>query len=146
MLKCREPFRQLRLTVVLRRKTVRRRCAQNLQNRRRHRRVVYPRRRGAALFVEPADVRPHRSLHGQDRRARDDLLERVPELRTTNLSLTLLKLISDEEARLSAILPKLPAAKEKRVVQALPAAALGERWSVRALQLIQVAQASQRSA
>jgi transcription elongation GreA/GreB family factor len=33
-------------------------------------------------------------------------------------------------------LPKLPAAKEKRVLQALPAA-LGERWSARALQLMQ---------
>jgi len=58
---------------------------------------------------------------------RDDLLERVPELRATNLSLTLEKLITDEEARLSAILPKLPAAKERRVVQAMPLA-LGDRW------------------
>jgi len=32
--------------------------------------------------------------------------------------------------------PKLPAAKEKRVLQALPAA-LGDRWSARALQLMQ---------
>lgn len=62
---------------------------------------------------------------------RDDLLEKVPELKATNLSLTLLKLINDEEARLSIILPKLPAAKERRVVQAMPAA-LGERWTRRA--------------
>ena len=67
---------------------------------------------------------------------RDDLLARVPELRTTNLSLTLAKLITDEEPRLVLILPKLPAAKEKRVLQALPSV-LGSRWSARALQLMQ---------
>ncbi len=67
---------------------------------------------------------------------RDDLLERVPQLRTTHVGLTLVKLISDEESRLISILPKLPAAKEKRVLQALPAA-LEERWSTRALRLMQ---------
>src|SRR5438105_773965 len=69
---------------------------------------------------------------------RDDLLERVPQLRTTHIGLTLVKLISDEESRLISILPKLPAAKEKRILQALPAA-LGERWSTRALRLMQAA-------
>ncbi|PYK87361.1 MAG: hypothetical protein DMF47_03520 [Verrucomicrobia bacterium] len=67
---------------------------------------------------------------------RDDLLERVPQLRTTHIGLTLVKLISDEESRLISILPKLPAAKEKRILQALPAA-LGECWSTRALRLMQ---------
>jgi len=67
---------------------------------------------------------------------RDDLLEHVPQLRTTHIGLTLVKLISDEESRLISILPKLPAAKEKRILQALPAA-LGERWSTRALRLMQ---------
>ena len=67
---------------------------------------------------------------------RDDLLERFPQLKTTHIGLTLAKLISDEEKRLIAILPKLPAAKEKRVLQALPNA-LDERWSARALQLMQ---------
>jgi len=67
---------------------------------------------------------------------RDDLLERVPQLGTTHIGLTLVKLISDEETRLISILPKLPAAKEKRVLQALPAA-LGERWTMRALRLMQ---------
>jgi transcription elongation GreA/GreB family factor len=67
---------------------------------------------------------------------RDDLLERVPQLGTTHIGLTLVKLISDEESRLISILPKLPAAKEKRVLQALPAA-LGERWTTRALRLMQ---------
>jgi len=62
---------------------------------------------------------------------RDDLLEKIPELKATNLSLNLGKLINDEEGRLHMILPKLPSAKERRVVQALPAA-LGERWTRRA--------------
>ena len=67
---------------------------------------------------------------------RDDLLERVPKLHPTHVGLTVAKLIQDEQARLIVILPKLPAAKEKRVLQALPAA-LGERWTERALQLMQ---------
>ncbi len=67
---------------------------------------------------------------------RDDLLESFPQLKTTHIGLTLEKLIVDEERRLVLILPKLPAAKEKRILQALPAA-LGERWSARALQLMQ---------
>ena len=67
---------------------------------------------------------------------RDDLMQRFPELKTTHIGLTLAKLIADEEKRLVLLLPKLPAAKEKRVLQNLPAA-LGERWSARALQLMQ---------
>jgi transcription elongation GreA/GreB family factor len=67
--------------------------------------------------------------------ARDDLLARSPTLKTTNLSLSLTRLIVDEQARLVAILPKLPAAKERRVLQALPAA-LGPAWTTRALQLM----------
>ena len=66
---------------------------------------------------------------------RDDLLARCPALKTTNLSLTLTRLIEDEQARLVAILPKLPSAKERRVLQALPAA-LGPAWTTRALQLM----------
>jgi transcription elongation GreA/GreB family factor len=67
---------------------------------------------------------------------RDDLLECFPQLKTTHIGLTLGKLITDEERRLTLILPKLPAAKEKRILQALPAA-LGDRWNARALQLMQ---------
>ena len=67
---------------------------------------------------------------------RDDLLEKFPQLKTTHIGLTLAKLITEEEKRLMSILPKLPAAKEKRILQVLPAA-LGERWSARALQLMQ---------
>jgi len=67
---------------------------------------------------------------------RDDLLGRFPQLKTTHIGLTLARLIADEEKRLVSILPKLSAAKEKRILQALPAA-LGDRWSARALQLMQ---------
>jgi transcription elongation GreA/GreB family factor len=67
---------------------------------------------------------------------RDDLFEHFPKLKTTHIGLTLEKLIVDEEKRLILLLPKLSAAKEKRVLQTLPAA-LGDRWSARALQLMQ---------
>src|SRR5256885_8288433 len=68
--------------------------------------------------------------------SRDDLLKSFSQLNTTHIGLTLEKLIVDEERRLVSVLPKLPAAKEKRVLQGLPAA-LGDRWSARALQLMQ---------
>src|SRR5262249_48567716 len=57
-------------------------------------------------------------------------------LHTTHIGLTLSKLILDEEKRLTSILPNLPAAKEKRVLQALPAA-LGLGWTERALRLME---------
>lgn len=68
--------------------------------------------------------------------ARDDLQVRIPTLHTTHIGLTLASIIVDEEKRLITILPKLPAAKEKRVLQALPAA-LGARWTETALRLMQ---------
>ncbi len=68
--------------------------------------------------------------------ARDDLIERCPQLKTNNSDLTLNRLIAQEEARLPAILPKLPAGKERRVLHALPAA-LGPAWTVRGLQMMQ---------
>lgn len=68
--------------------------------------------------------------------ARDDLLERCPDLKSSNPELTLNRIIADEEARLATILPKIPSAKERRVLHALPAA-LGPQWSTRALQLMQ---------
>jgi transcription elongation GreA/GreB family factor len=67
---------------------------------------------------------------------RDDLLQREPKLRSANPEFSLERLIVEEEPRLAAILPKLPSSKERRVLHALPAA-LGERWTVRALQLMQ---------
>ena len=68
--------------------------------------------------------------------ARDELLARVPSLHTTHIGLTLSKLIVEDEKRLTSILPNLPAAKEKRVLQALPAA-LGAGWTERALRLME---------
>ncbi|MFN2475021.1 MAG: GreA/GreB family elongation factor [Chthoniobacterales bacterium] len=68
--------------------------------------------------------------------ARDDLLERCPQLTSTNPELTLNRIIADDEARLATILPKLPSAKERRVLHVLPTA-LGPQWSTRALQLMQ---------
>ena len=67
---------------------------------------------------------------------RDDLLARIPSLHTTHIGLTLSKLIVDEEKRLTAILANLPAAKERRVLQALPSA-LGQGWTERALHLME---------
>jgi transcription elongation factor GreA len=66
---------------------------------------------------------------------RDELFERVPQLRSTIVGFTLSKLIVEEERRLMSILPKLPASKEKKILQMLPAA-LGERWTASALQLM----------
>jgi len=71
--------------------------------------------------------------------ARDDLLERVPQLHTTHIGLTLSKLILDEEKRLVSILPKLSAAKEKKVLEVLPSL-LRTRWTERALQLLRESQ------
>ncbi len=67
---------------------------------------------------------------------RDDLLQREPRLRSANPDFTIEHLVAEEETRLADILPKLPSAKERRVLHVLPAA-LGQRWTVRALQLMQ---------
>ena len=67
---------------------------------------------------------------------RDELIQAKPKLRRSQPDLTLERMIVEEEPRLAAILLKLPSAKERRVLHALPAA-LGERWTVRALQLMQ---------
>ena len=67
--------------------------------------------------------------------ARDDLVQRVPQLQTTRPDLTLERLIAEEESRLTTILANLPSAKERRVLQALPRA-LGDRWITRAWQMM----------
>ena len=67
---------------------------------------------------------------------RDELLQAGPKLHRSQPDLTLEHLIVEEEPRLAAILLKLPSSKERRVLHALPAA-LGERWTARALQLMQ---------
>src|SRR4030095_14160772 len=68
--------------------------------------------------------------------ARDALLARNTLLHSTHAGWTLSKLILEEENRLISILPKLPAAKEKKILQALPSA-LGPAWTDRALYLMQ---------
>ncbi len=68
--------------------------------------------------------------------ARDDLMERTPGLTSSQPQLTLQRLLFEEEGKLIVILPKLPSAKEKRVLQVLPAA-LGMDWTKRAFQLLQ---------
>lgn len=91
------------------------------------------------VAIENAAVRNqklHPELAFQLIIARDDLLARVPSLHTTHVGLTLSKLILEEEKRLTSVLPNLPAAKEKRVLQALPAA-LGASWTERALRLME---------
>lgn len=67
--------------------------------------------------------------------ARDDLRQRCPELTSSN-NLTVERIIADEEARLVTILPKLPSAKERRILHMLPLA-LGPAWTVRAFHLMQ---------
>ncbi|MDQ6656060.1 MAG: GreA/GreB family elongation factor, partial [Verrucomicrobiota bacterium] len=67
--------------------------------------------------------------------ARDDLLERCPQLTATS-DLTVERVLANEEARLGTILPKLPSAKERRVLHMLPAA-LGPTWTTRAFQIMQ---------
>lgn len=68
--------------------------------------------------------------------ARDDLIERVPQLTSTMPELTIERVLAEEEQRLVTILPKLPSAKERRVLHMLPSA-LGPLWTTRALQLMQ---------
>jgi transcription elongation factor GreA len=68
--------------------------------------------------------------------ARDELVGQVPSLHTTHIGLTLSKLVLEEEERLVSILPKLPAAKEKKILQVLPSA-LGPSWTQRALRLME---------
>jgi transcription elongation GreA/GreB family factor len=70
---------------------------------------------------------------------RDDLLEQVPALHTTIVGLTITKLVTEEEPRLTAILSKMPSSKEKRVLQTLPRA-LGERWMQVGFRLMQSSQ------
>lgn len=67
---------------------------------------------------------------------RDDLVQREPALKSSAPELTIERLIVEESSRFDVILAKLPSAKEKRVIQALPAA-LGDAWPVYALRLMQ---------
>ncbi|MEP6809190.1 MAG: GreA/GreB family elongation factor [Chthoniobacterales bacterium] len=68
--------------------------------------------------------------------ARDDLVGGLPQLKSGKENLTLNGLLAEEEARLGTILPKIPSAKERRILQLFPVA-LGPEWTVRALALMQ---------
>ncbi|MDQ6861427.1 MAG: GreA/GreB family elongation factor [Verrucomicrobiota bacterium] len=68
--------------------------------------------------------------------ARDDLMERCPGLTSNSPDMTVNRVVAEEEAKLTTILPKLPVAKEKRVLAALPSA-LGEEWTRRAWHIMQ---------
>lgn len=67
---------------------------------------------------------------------RDDLIQREQGLKSSAPELTIERLIVEESSRFDVILAKLPSAKEKRVIQALPAA-LGDAWPACALRLMQ---------
>ncbi len=67
---------------------------------------------------------------------RDDLIQREQALKSSAPELTVERLIMEESSRFDVILAKLPSAKEKRVIQALPAA-LGDAWPAYALRLMQ---------
>ncbi|MDQ6623647.1 MAG: hypothetical protein M3Y86_09210, partial [Verrucomicrobiota bacterium] len=68
--------------------------------------------------------------------ARDDLMENVPGLTSSSPELTVNRVVAAQEGKLATILPKLPAAKERRILAALPVA-LGPEWSRRGWQLMQ---------
>ena len=66
--------------------------------------------------------------------ARDDLLACVPSLHSTHIGLTLSKLIIEEEKRQGTILPKLSAAKEKRVCKRCHALARVDNCALRLME------------
>lgn len=67
--------------------------------------------------------------------ARDEICEKVAALQAAPGSFTISQLLGDEERRLSEILPRIPAAKQKRILNEFPKA-FGEQWPARALALM----------
>ncbi len=67
--------------------------------------------------------------------ARDEILEKTSGLTPGERGLSLANLIRDEERRLPEILPHIPAAKQKRVLQEFPKA-FGDRWPEKAFSLV----------
>lgn len=67
--------------------------------------------------------------------ARDEICEKTPSLRKGESSLTLAGLLRNEERRLNDILPNIPAAKQKRVLQEFPNA-FGEDWAGKVFALL----------
>jgi transcription elongation GreA/GreB family factor len=66
---------------------------------------------------------------------RDEILDRLPTLPRKEDAPTIAQFLRDEEKRLHELIGDLPAAKQKRVLAAIPAA-FGEEWPSRALTLV----------
>jgi transcription elongation GreA/GreB family factor len=67
--------------------------------------------------------------------ARDEICEKIPAIQPTAGSYTVAQLISDEERRLTEIMPRIPAVKQKRVLADFPKA-FGENWPAKVLALM----------
>jgi transcription elongation GreA/GreB family factor len=67
---------------------------------------------------------------------RDDILEKLPALPRKEDAPTIAQFLRDEEKRLPELIGDLPAAKQKRVLAAIPAAFGDEEWPARALALV----------
>jgi transcription elongation GreA/GreB family factor len=66
---------------------------------------------------------------------RDEMVERVKELQAGAAAPTIASMLLDEQRALSSLLEEVPAAKLRRVVNALPSA-FGDAWTSKALQLV----------
>ncbi len=66
---------------------------------------------------------------------RDEMVERVKELQAGAAAPTIASMLLDEQRALSSLLEEVPAAKLRRVVNALPSA-FGDAWTGKALQLV----------
>ena len=66
---------------------------------------------------------------------RDEILDRLPALPRREDASTIAQFLRDEEKRMHELIGDLPAAKQKRVLAAIPAA-FGEEWPARALTLV----------
>lgn len=66
---------------------------------------------------------------------RDEMVERVKELQAGTAAPTIASMLLDEQRALSSLLEEVPAAKLRRIVNALPSA-FGDAWTSKALQLV----------
>jgi transcription elongation GreA/GreB family factor len=66
---------------------------------------------------------------------RDEMVERVKELQAGAAAPTIASMLLDEQRALSSLLEEVPAAKLRRIVNALPSA-FGDAWTGKALQLV----------
>jgi transcription elongation GreA/GreB family factor len=66
---------------------------------------------------------------------RDEMVERVKELQAGAGAPTIASMLLDEQRALSSLLEEVPAAKLRRIVNALPSA-FGDAWTSKALQLV----------